>query len=224
MRYDWDWSATESEIKRAIALNPNYATTYHWYADYLAIMGRLDEAIGEIKRAQELDPLSLILNSMVSMRLYSARQYDQAIEQCQKTLDMDPNFAQAHFALGMAYEQKARYEEAIVALKKAITLSPIIPFYVSALGHAYAASGQAGEARKILDQLQELSQQRYVAPHEMAMIYIGLGEKDQTFAWLEKAYADRVWRLPFLKVEPRFNNLHSDPRFAELVRRVGLVL
>ena len=125
-------------------------------------------------------------------------------------------------ALGMAYEQKARYEEAIVALKKAITLSPIIPFYVSALGHAYAASGQAGEARKILDQLQELSQQRYVAPHEMAMIYIGLGEKDQTFAWLEKAYADRVWRLPFLKVEPRFDNLHSDPvRRPRATRRIG---
>jgi TolB-like protein/DNA-binding winged helix-turn-helix (wHTH) protein/Tfp pilus assembly protein PilF len=222
LRYDWDWSATEREIKRAIALNPNYATTYHWYADYLVVMGRLDEAIAQIKRAQELDPLSLIINTVLGLRLYHARQYDQAIEQCQKTLEMDPNFAQAHFALGEAYEQKAKYEEAIAELQKATTLSPSSPFLFSALGHAYAMSGQAGEAMKILEKLQRLSRQRYVSPHEMAMIYTGLGEKDQAFAWLEKAYADRSWRLPFLNVEPRFDGLRPDPRFADLVRRVGL--
>ena len=129
LRYDWDWSATEREIKRAIALNPNYATTYHWYADYLVVMGRLDEAIAQIKRAQELDPLSLIINTVVGLRLYHARQYDQAIEQCQKTLEMDPNFAQAHFALGEAYEQKAKYEEAIAALQKATTSFPHQPVH-----------------------------------------------------------------------------------------------
>ncbi len=222
LRYDWDWPAAEREIKRAIELNPNYATTYQWYANYLAIMGRLDEAIAEEKRAQELDPLSLNINTIVARRFYDARQYDQAIEQCQKTLEMDPNFAQAHFTLGQAYEQKTRYEEAIAALTKATTLSPSNPFHVSALGHAYAVSGQKSEAMKILDQLNELSQRRYVSPHEIAIIYAGLGEKEQAFAWLEKAYADRSWRLPFLKVEPRFDSLRSDPRFADLVRRVGL--
>ena len=222
LRYDWDWPAAEREIKRAIELNPNYATTYQWYANYLAIMGRLDEAIAEEKRAQELDPLSLNINTIVARRFYDARQYDQAIEQCQKTLEMDPNFAQAHFTLGQAYEQKARYEEAIAALKKATTLSPGNPFNVSALGHVYAVSGQKSEAMKILDQLKELSRRRYISPHEIAIIYAGLGEKDQAFAWLEKAYADRSWRLPFLKVEPRFDSLRSDPRFTDLVRRVGL--
>ena len=222
LRYDWDWSATEREIKRAIALNPNYATTYHWYADYLVVMGRLDEAIVQIKQAQKLDPLSLIINTVMALRLYHARQYDQAIEQCQKTLEMDSNFAQAHFALGQAYEQKAKYEEAIAELQKATTLSPSSPFLFSALGHAYAVSGQAGEAVKILEKLQKLSRQRYVSPHEMAMIYTGLGETDQAFGWLEKAYVDRSWRLPFLNVEPRFDSLRSDPRFAALVRRVGL--
>jgi serine/threonine protein kinase/Tfp pilus assembly protein PilF len=224
LRYDWDWPAVEREIKRAIQLNPNYATTYQWYADYLVVMGRLDETIAQIKRAQELDPLSLIINTIVGLHLYQARQYDQAIEQCQKTLEMDPNFAQAHLALGMAYEQKARYEEAIAALQKATTLSPSNPFIVSALGHAYAVSGQPREAMKILHQLQDLSQRRYISPHEMAIIYAGLGEKDQAFAWLEKAYADRVWRLPFLKVEPRFDSLRSDPRFQDLLRRMKLAL
>ena len=222
LRYDWDWSATEREIKRAIALNPNYATTYHWYADYLVVMGRLEEAIAQIKRAQQLDPLSLIINTVVALRLYHARQYDQAIEQCQKTIEMDPNFSRAHFALGQAYEQQAKYPEAIAALQRATALSPTDLFTVSALGHAYAVSGQTGKAMKILEELKETSRQRYVSPHEMAMIYAGLGQKDQAFDWLEKAYADRAWRLPFLKVEPRFDHLRPDPRFTNLVRRVGL--
>jgi TolB-like protein/Flp pilus assembly protein TadD len=222
LRYDWDWLATEREIKRAIALNPNYATTYHWYADYLVVMGRLDEAIAQIKRAQELDPLSLIINTVLGLRLYHARQYDQAIEQCQKTLEMDPNFAMAHFLLGQAYERKGKHEEAIAALQKATGLSPANPMIVSALGHAYAVSGQGREAMKILHQLQDFSQQRYISPYEMAIIYAGLGETEQAFAFLEKAYADRSWRLPFLNVEPKFDKLRLDPRFADLVRRVGL--
>jgi Flp pilus assembly protein TadD len=214
--------AAEREIKRAIELNPNYAITHERYAAYLRVMGRLDESIAEIKRAQELDPLSLNINAVVGSHFYYAQQYDQAIEQCQKTLEMDPNFAQAHFHLALAYEQKARYEAAIASLKKAITLSPNDPRFVSALGHAYAVSGQRGEAMKILNQLKDLSRQRYILPLEMAIIYAGLGEKEQTFEWLEKAYADRAWRLPDLKVDPRFDGLHSDPRFADLVKRVGL--
>jgi serine/threonine-protein kinase len=222
LRYDWDWPAAEREIRRAIDLNPNYALTHQWYADYLRWMGRSNEAIAEIKRAQDLDPLSLNIKTIAGSHFYHARQYDQAIEQYLKTLEMDSNFAQAHFHLGIAFVQMARYEEGIAALKKANTLSTGNPHFVSALGHAYAVSGQRDEAMKILDRLKELAQQRYVSPHEMAILYAGLGEKEQAFVWLEKAYAERSWRLPNLKVEPRFDGLRSDPRFADLVRRVGL--
>jgi eukaryotic-like serine/threonine-protein kinase len=222
LRYDWDWLAAEKEIKRAVELNPNYSMTHQLYADYLRVMGRPDEAIAEIKRAQELEPLSLNTNAVVGVHLYFARQYDQAIEQCQKTLDLDQNFAPAHLFLGWAYVQKARYEEAIAAVKKATSLSPSEPRSVSALGYAYAMSGQAGEAMNILDQLKELSRRRYISPHDRAIIYAGLGEKEQAFAWLDKAYADRSWPLPLLKVDPRFDSLRSDPRFADLVRRIGL--
>ena len=134
----------------------------------------------------------------------------------------DPNFAPAHLYLGWAYVQKARYEEAIAAAKKASSLSPSDLRTVSALGHAYAVSGQTSEAVNILDQLKELSRQRYISPHDMAIIYTGLGEKEQAFAWLDKAYADRSWPLPLLKFDPRFDSLRSDPRFADLVRRIGL--
>jgi serine/threonine protein kinase/tetratricopeptide (TPR) repeat protein len=222
LRYDWDWPTAEREIKRAIDLNPNYATTYQWYSDYLVIMRRPSEAIDAIKRAQELDPLSIIINSVMGMRFYHERRYDQAIEQSLEALELDPNFAQTHYFLGLNYEQKTRYEDAIASLKKATTLSPGNLSYVSALGHAYAVSGHRGEAMKILGQLQDLSQHRYVSPHEMALLYAGLDEDDRAFAWLDKAYTDRSWRLVFLKLEPRFDNLHADPRFADLVRRVGL--
>jgi serine/threonine-protein kinase len=222
LRYDWDWLVAEREIKRAIELNPNYSMTHQLYADYLRVMGRPDEAIAEIKRSQELEPLSLNTSAVVGIHFYFAHQYDQAIEQCQKTLDLDPNFAPAHLYLGWAYVQKARYEEAIAAAKKASSLSPSDLRTVSALGHAYAVSGQTSEAVNILDQLKELSRQRYISPHDMAIIYTGLGEKEQAFAWLDKAYADRSWPLPLLKVDPRFDSLRSDPRFAGLVRRIGL--
>jgi TolB-like protein/Flp pilus assembly protein TadD len=222
LRYDWDWLAAEREIKRAVELNPNYSMTHQLYADYLRVMGRPDEAIAEIKRAQELEPLSLNTNAVVGVHFYFARQYDQAIEQCQKTLELDSNFAPAHLFLGWAYVQKARYEEAIAAVKKATLLSPGDLRPLSALGYAYAMSGQTGEAMNILDQLKELSRRRYISPHDRAIIYAGLGEKEQAFAWLDNAYADRSWPLPLLKVDPRFDSLRSDPRFADLVRRIGL--
>jgi TolB-like protein/Flp pilus assembly protein TadD len=222
LRYDWDWRAAQSEIRRAIELNPNHAITRERHAYYLMVMGRPDEAIAEIRRAQELDPLSLNINAVVGSQLYHARRYDEAIEQCLRTLEMDPSFAQTHFFLGLAYEQKARYGEAIAALKKATELSPDNPFMLSALGHAYAVSGQKNEAMKILNQLHELSRQRYVLPHEIAVIHAGLGERDQAFDWLERAYEERAWRLPYLRADPRFDSLHSDKRFTNLARRVGL--
>jgi TolB-like protein/Flp pilus assembly protein TadD len=222
LRYDWDWPAAEREIRRAIELNPNYAITRERHAYYLMVMGRPEQAIAEIRRAQALDPLSLNINAVVGSHLYHARRYAEAIEQCLRTLEMDPNFAQTHFFLGLAYEQRGRYDEAIAALTKATELSPNNPFMVSALGHVYAVSGQKNEAMRVLKQLHELSQQRYVLPNEIAVVYAGLGERDQAFGWLERAYEARAWRLPYLRADPRFDSLRSDKRFADLVRRVGL--
>jgi tetratricopeptide (TPR) repeat protein len=220
--YDWDRLNAEKSYKRAIELNPNYSTAHHWYAQYLIHLGRIEEGLAESKRAQELDPLSLIINSAWAERLNYARQYDRAIEQLQKTLELDPNFAHAHWQLGRAYEQKGMYEEAIAELQKAITLSGSSPVMVAALGHAYAVSGKSGKALKILDELKASSQRSYIPPSSLAAIDTGLGQKDQAFAWLQKAYEERDMWLGFLKVDPDFDSLRSDPRFEDLLRRIGL--
>ncbi len=220
--YDWDWLGAERGFKRAMTLNPAYATAHHWYAEHLTAMGLFDEAEAEMKRAQELDPLSLIINAFGGWIFYMARRYDQAVEQCQKTLEMDPNFAVARLWLGQAYEQKAMYAEAIAEFQKSIAISGRSTFLVAALGHAYAASGNRGEAMKILEELRQLSKQRYVAPYFMAVIHKSLGENDQAFEWLEKAYEERSSWLVFLKVEPRLDSLRADPRFQNLLRCVGL--
>ncbi|MGH7595064.1 MAG: protein kinase domain-containing protein [bacterium] len=220
--YDWDWSTAEREFKRAIELNPNYATAHDWYAVfYLTAMERLDEAITEIKRAQELDPLSLIINSMVGWIFYLARQYDQAIEQYRKTLEMDPHFVFAHNALGSAYQQKGMYEEAIAAFLRAKTVSGD-SLQAVALGEAYELSGWRGYCRKALDLANEKSKQSYISPYIIARRYADLGEKDQAFEWLQKAYEERISVLLWLKLEPGFDSLRSDPRFTALLKKVGL--
>jgi serine/threonine-protein kinase len=220
--YDWDWLGAERDFKRAIELNPSYSTAHHWYGLYLTMLGRFDEATAELKRAQELDPLSLIIQGNAAYPFYSSRQYDRAIEQYRRTLELDPDFGEAHFGLGMSYEQQGRYEEAIAEFKQAISLSPNDFDYLTALGHTYAASGRRSEAQKILEELKELSKQRYVSAYNMAVIHAGLGQKDQAFAWLEKAYEEHSSWMWVIKVEPRLDNLRPDPRFAALVRRVGL--
>jgi serine/threonine protein kinase/Flp pilus assembly protein TadD len=220
--YDWDWSGAERELKRAIELNPNNTSAHQWYTSYLSAMGRHDEAIARAKRAQELDPLSLVINTMVGRTFYFARQYDQAIEQFRKTLELDPNFALAQHFLGQAYEQKGMYDEAFAVFQKGITLSGGRSQMVAFLGHAYAVSGKRGEALKTLDELKELSKRRYVGPYNVALVYAGLGEKDQAFEWLQKGYEERSSELLWLAVIPGFDSLRSDPRFADLLRRMGL--
>jgi len=219
-QYEWDWAGAEREYQRAIGLNPNYAVAHQWYGVYLAYMGRMDEGIAEMTRAQELDPLSLAINAQLGFLFYLARRYDQAIEQCQRTLEMEPGYEEARIYLAWIYVQKGMYEEAIAQYQK---LKGDIPDVLAMLGAAYAVSGQRGKARDVLAELKEISQRRYVPPVFVAAIYTGLGDKDQAFAWLEKAYEDRDESFVGLKVLPLFDPLRSDQRFADLLRRMGLV-
>ena len=221
-RFDWDWEGAERGFERAIELNPGSATAHHWYALYLTAMGRLREAITKIKQAQELDPLSLIINSAAGRIFHFARQYDRAVGAYQKTLEMDSNYGEAHLNLGLTYEQKGMYEEAIAELNKAITLSGDRPIILAVLGHTYAMAGRRGEARDALDELKELSKRCYVSSLDIAIVYMGLSEKDRAFEWLQKAYEDRSGLLVFLKVEPLYDSLRPDPRFIDLARRIGL--
>jgi serine/threonine protein kinase/Tfp pilus assembly protein PilF len=221
--YEWDWPAAESKYRRAIELNPSYATAHQWYAEYLSYMGRHDESVAEAKRAQELDPFSMIINTDLGQVLYYARQYDQAIEQLQKTLELDPNFIVAHFFLAFVYAQKAMNDKAIAEAQRAMDLSARDHSLILAqLGATYSYSGRRDDAKKVLDELHQLSNQRYVSPFYMALIYMGLGQKDQAFEWLERAYKERDHWLETLKVHPWLDSLRSDPRFTALLKRIGL--
>jgi len=220
-QYEYDWREAENEFKRALELNPNYATAHQWYALEMAGMGRSEEGIQEIKRAQDLDPLSLIANVNAGWIYYFTRQFDQAIEQDRKSLEMDPNFARGHWAISEPLEQEQRYDEAIAELQKARQLDET-PIMLALLGHVYAVSGKRDEARKILSKLTELSKDTYVDPYFMAEIHTALGERDQAFTELENAYNQRSSWMVWLKVEPKFDQLRGDPRFKDLVRRIGL--
>jgi DNA-binding winged helix-turn-helix (wHTH) protein/TolB-like protein/Flp pilus assembly protein TadD len=220
--YDWDWSGAEREFKRSIELSPNYATAHLWYWAYLERIGRFDDAQREMKRTEELDPISLANNSYVGRSLYYAGQYDQAIAQYQKTLEMDSTFALAQTLLGLAYLQQSRFKEAIALGENTSTFSGGSPDAVAWLGYAYAMSGNRLCATKILDQLAKRSQLRYVSPLNAAIVYLGLGDKDKAFDCLEKAYTVRSRDLTTLKVDPIFKSVRSDPRFADLLRRIGL--
>jgi TolB-like protein/Tfp pilus assembly protein PilF len=220
--YDWDWPGAEREFRRAIELNPGYATAHQWYGGLLSELGRHEEALAEIKRAQQLDPLSLIINTDHGRVLLYAGQDDLGIEQLRKTLEMDPNFAPAHYHLGFAHLRKGAFADAIAEFQRATTLSPNITFYKAGLGYAYARADKSAEARKLLSELEDLSRRRYVSWCDIAIIYAGLGEKDQAFTFLEKAYEQRDRGFVYMKVAPYLETLRSDPRFQDLLRRVGL--
>jgi len=222
--YDWDWTGAEREYKRAIDLNPRYAVAHQWYGGYLSVKGRSDEAIAERKRALGLEPLSLTINFELGLAYYYARDYDHAIEQFQKTLELDPNFAAAHNFLPAAYEQKGMYGEAIAEFKKAIPLTARSESTLSmaGLGHVYAVTGRKSDARIVLGELKQTSAQQYVPATSIALIHAGLGEKDEAFVWLDKAYEERAFQMQWIKIEPRWDSLRSDPRFKELLHRIGL--
>jgi TolB-like protein/Tfp pilus assembly protein PilF len=220
-QYDWDWSGSEREFQRAIALNPSSARAHQAYGFVLlGLTGRFEEAIVELKRALELDPLSLLINGNLGIVFYLARQYDQAIEQERKTLDLDANFIVAHWYLGLSYVQKSMYKEAIAEFEKAFVIAPGNRLTLAGLGYSYAAAGRKLEAQKVLDQLNELSKQEYVPPWSRALIYVGLGEKDKALEWLEKGFDDRS--ISNIALLPFSDPLRSDPRFADLLRRMNL--
>lgn len=244
-RYDWDWVGAERECRRAIELNPGYARAYQCYANHLAKVGRFADALLEIKKAQRLDPLSLTINRLVVWLLYLTRQYEKAIEQCLETLEIHQDSGVAYGLLGLCYVEEQMYEEAIAAFQKAINFTdyqfpagwnkesaPNFPQQVSRSGpdpealallaYAYAKAKDKEKAVDILNGLIELSRRRYTEPHPIAIIYIGLGDKDQAFKWLEKSCAERSHVLTFIGVWPLFDDLRSDRRFTELLRRVGL--
>jgi TolB-like protein/DNA-binding winged helix-turn-helix (wHTH) protein/thioredoxin-like negative regulator of GroEL len=220
-RDSWDFRDAEKEFKRAIELNRNYPEAHHAYSHLLVALGRTAESLAESEQLLVIDPLDLALNAHLGWHYLFTRQYDEAIEKCQETLAMGDNFY-AHYYLGQAYEQKGRYEEAITELKKAIAKSPASTEAAAALGHTYALSGRRDDAQRVLDDLKESSKQRYVSPVWEALIYAGLGEKNEAFEWLQKAAEERAGWLIYLDVDPRFDSLRSDPRFQDLRRKVGL--
>jgi eukaryotic-like serine/threonine-protein kinase len=221
--YDWNWAAAESEFKRAIELNPNNWEAHTYYSWFLAPMGRNDQSIAEAKRAQQADPLSGFANFNVGGALVFARQWDPAIEQLHRAIEVDPTFWFSHCFLGRAYEQKGKLPEAIAEFQRALELEEDNAEIWSGLGHAYALSGKRAEAQKVLEHLKGVSAHSWVAPYNIAVIYAGLGEKEQAFAFLDQAYKDRSYYLPtYLATDARIDSLRSDPRFVELRKRVGL--
>src|SRR6266487_1225511 len=223
INYDWNSSAAEKEFKRSIELKPDYATAHQWYAiHYLTAMGRLEEAVQEMKKALELEPASLVMNTFMGATLYYAGRYDEAIDQCRRTIQMDPNFAVAHWHLGLAYEQKQVLDAATEEFKKAISLSGGSPLMKAALGRAYAESHNNHEANEMLNELNELAKREYASAYEIATIYVALGNNEQAFQLLAKAYAEHSFHLVNLNASPQFKSVSSDSRFQSLVQRVGL--
>ncbi len=221
-QYDYEWSAAEHEFRRAIALKPEYPSAHHRYALLLRATGRLEEARAEVERARQLDPTSLIINNMVSRALIDAREYDRAIEQAKKTLELDPGFWLPREMLAIAYMGQGRYAEGVAELEEPGPSSALPIREAGVLGYAYAASGQRMKALRMLAELEERSKREYVSPSARALIYIGLGDKEQAFAWLDRAYAARDWRLRELKAWPLFDSLRSDPRFTRLLKQMHL--
>ena len=220
--YDWNWPAASGGFQRAIELNPSYATAYQRYSLYLMAMGRTQESLAQMNRARELDPLSISMSFSLGWRLYMAHQYDQAIGQLRNTLEMDPNFALPRMVLGQAYEQKGMVPQAIAELRKAAAISGDSPPMLGSLGHAFGVTGNKAEADKILGQLLEQSKKQYVSPFYVSIVYAGLHENEKAMDWLEKAYEDRSNAIIFVKVDPDFDGLRSNPRFQALLRRLAL--
>jgi tetratricopeptide (TPR) repeat protein len=220
--FDWDWNAAETEFKKAIELAPNNSEAHRGYAHLFSILGRSDEAIAEIRRARELDPLSLLTNALEGQFLFYAGRIDEARTRFHKTLEIDPDFWIAHIGLGRVYIFEGKYEEAIRELRKALSTagrSSTEP--ITQLGYALARSGRQKEARQTLQELNSLSAKLYVPAYSFAMIHNGLGEKEEALRYLEKSLEEREVQITFIKIDRRWDDLGSEPRFVSLMHRVG---
>ena len=222
--HDWQWQEAQREFERSLALNPAHPTASHWYAEYLMTMGRHVEAIGRIKNSQELDPLSLIISVAIGRDFYMARRYDDALEQLRRTVELDPNYPVTYWVLGLLLMKMGRYELAIDEGEKGVKLSGGSPLMNAALAQTFATAGKREKAIQILDDLTNLTKQKYVAPYFFAGIHIGLGEDDRAIEYLEKSYEEHSHWLIYLHLDPSMDSLRSNPRFQDLSRRVGLPL
>ena len=218
--YDWNWELAEKEYKRALALNPSYATAHHWYAWHLIVTGRHSEAIAESRKAESLDPLSPIISADLADALCVAHLCDESVQQSRKTLEMHPYFAVAHYQLGQALTQKRMHTEAIASLQRAIELSRGNTAFESNLAYVYAVAGRTDEAIKIIKDLEGRPGRPASTDPHIALIYVGLGHRDQAMSWLNKAYEARF--NPSILMRPAFDPIRSDARFQDLLRRIGL--
>jgi len=222
-QYEWDWTEAEKHYRRALELNPSLAPAHLYYGIYLADRSRTGEGIEEIKRAQQLDPLTPLTDTYLAHYYYVRRHYDEAVSECRKVFQMDSNFYLAHSVLGLVYEQQGNLMEAIAEFNVAKQLDPEQPFTLGHLGHAYAISGHRDKAQEMIEEIERRTKLSYnVDPFAVAMIYVGLGEKDEAFAWLEKAYQERSESLLYYKDTPLLDSVRSDPRFTNLLRRMNL--
>ena len=221
--YELDWEGAEKEFIRSIELNPSYATAHHWYGMFLMRMARFDEAIKEIKRALEIDPLSLVINRNVGRIFYYAGKFDQAIKALQKTLEMNPNFSYTHSIIGRIYLQNSLYDKALLELQKEKSiLGDWNPLIEPAVGIVYVKMGKRDKAQELLDYFIERSKGEYIPASTIAGLYFALGENDQGFKWMEKAYEERGFWLTFIKINHAYDSIRSDPRFKALLKKMNL--
>ena len=221
-RYHLRWEEAEQHFKKAIALNPNYATAHQWYGSYLAARGRLGEAVVQAKTAHELEPFSLTIYSDYVRNLYYAGRLDEAKKESLKLMEMDRSFGRAHYELGLVLEEQGKLEDAMAEFKLALKSAPDNIIVLTALGHAQGLAGKRSDAEKIIGRLQELSKQQYVSPYQTAVVYAGLDERKLALDWLEKSKEERFNWLPFVQIDPVFKNLRSEARFLELSKSLGL--
>jgi len=221
--YEWDFDGAEREFRRSVTLNPNYATAHHWYAVYLTFRERYDEALGEIRMAQSVDPVSLIVNAAVGLVYYYAERYDEAIEQSLQTLEMNDRFFPAYTVLGRAYTRKGMFDEAIEAFETVIDLSGRRSSALALYAHPLAASGREEEAKSLYEELLTRSKTEYVSPFDMALLTMALGRREETLDWLERGYDDRAFDIMSMQAEPLFEGLRGEKRFIELSKHIGLV-
>jgi TolB-like protein/DNA-binding XRE family transcriptional regulator len=221
--HDWDWSIAEAQFQHALALNPNYAVTHHWYSHYLMAMGRTEESLAASTRCLELDPLDLVINIHMAWHYQFSRRYDEAVDQCHKTNDLlHPNSFWLPYFFAMAYQQQGRLADAAMEFQKAIEMSGSVTFTSAGLGHLYGCAGDSAKARRIFEELYQRSQRTYVPAYDLALVCVGLGWTDQAFEWLDKAHQERSGWLTYLRVEPRLDSLRMDARFGEMLHRLRL--